>query len=162
MGIASVNTTPPVSLLYFATFPASQLEISSAEAFVPSRGTMYALGISMPSTLTPMTATSATSGRSRRRASSSAGATWLPLTFINSFIRSTMWKRAPGAYVSTYAMSPVFSHLVPSGSTTTVSRVASGFLQYPLNSVGPETHSSPGVLALVISVFPSSSISFAW
>lgn len=35
-------------------------------------------------TVTPMTATSATAGCSRRSASSSAGATWLPLTLINS------------------------------------------------------------------------------
>jgi hypothetical protein len=104
LGIASTKCTPPSSRLALLTRSASQLFIPSADSGVALSGdwgTIYARGASSPFLRksdrehalkgarrnyqdTPMTATSWTSGCSRSRASSSAGATWSPFTLINS------------------------------------------------------------------------------
>lgn len=146
LGIASIKTTPPVMRLMAVTFPSMNLIISSAVAPWSGFNTIYARGRSSSLLIsdqlfsflvepkwiktytdTPMTATSATAGCSNSSPSSSAGATWLPLTLISSysqasqyvscnhltkngvitFIRSTT-QNLPSS--SIYAISPVFNH----------------------------------------------------
>ena len=95
-GILSTHITPPLKYLNLTTFPSTNFCTSS---FPPSPSnepgclTTHAIGTSSPSPSgIPITATSAMPGCSRSKASSSAGATWLPRTLMSSFLRSTMKK----------------------------------------------------------------------
>ena len=82
-GMLSRYRTPPCNCLKWARFFLTKSLISCSLTF-DSSATMYALGSSVSSPCTPMTAASLTCGCVISRASSSAGATWNPLYLINS------------------------------------------------------------------------------
>jgi hypothetical protein len=81
-GIASTNTTPPLSCLYPATLDFTKALISFSEIFFPM--TTNARGTSVPSCSTPITAASKMLGCERSTPSNSAGATCKPLYLISS------------------------------------------------------------------------------